>query len=165
MGEKNEDVKVDRTQRESFLLEYAEQFIDLMLFATSFAAGWLISSAVIALLVKSYEGIYSPDEITEISGDVVWSIWVAFVCALVVSTLIMTYLSRVVKRIRARRHEIFGKWRRELKQVDENIDDELKELKVHGGKTNVTQVVKEENQALTAANDDQAQKIEMSDAP
>merc|ERR1712129_659281 len=164
MGEKNEDVKVDRTQRESFLLEYAEQFIDLMLFATSFAAGWLISSAVSALLVKSYEGIYSPDEITEISGDVVWSIWVAFVCALVVSTLIMTYLSRVVKRIRARRYKIFGKWRRELQHVDAQIDDELKELKVDGGKTNVTQDVKE-TKALTAVDDDQVQRIELADAP
>merc|ERR1712129_288088 len=101
--------------------------------------------------------------ITEISGDVVWSIWVAFVCALVVSTLIMTYLSRVVKRIRARRYIIFGKWRQELKQVDAQIDDELKELKVDGGKTSVTQDVKEETKALTAA-DNQAQKIEMAES-
>ena len=149
----NEKEKVNRNQRESFCLEFMEKTVDLVIYAVGFASGWLISAAVKALLVKSYEGIYNPDAITEISGDVVWSMWVAFFCALVISTLIMTYLSKIVSNIRKKRKEIFDKWEKELAQVDEKIEEKLEEIGLivndggddDAGQTNVTKDVKEED--------------------
>ena len=117
--------KVDPLRGESFVYEYMTQFVDLMVFALGFASGWLVSAAVKATLIKSYEGIYDPDEVEQISDDVIWSVWVSFFIALAVSTLTMTYLSKLVQTVRRRKYEHFAKWRKELEELDEQIDKKL----------------------------------------
>eukprot|EP01083_Nonionella_stella_P050497 134321_1 len=124
----NEKDKVQRGWRESFVLEYCGQFIDLIVYALGFASGWLIAAAVKAMLVKSYEGVYDPEQVRDISGDVVWSMWLAFFIALAISVLIMTFLTKITTAVRKKKHEVFDKWKQELEANDEKIDRELEIL-------------------------------------
>merc|ERR1719384_712041 len=96
---------VDRERGETFLYNYGTHLVDLLLFALGFASGWLLSAAVKAVLALAYEGVYDPDDVdTEAdSTKYLLSIWGAFFIVLIISTLIMTYLSRVVNAVREER--------------------------------------------------------------
>eukprot|EP01084_Bolivina_argentea_P201441 344326_1 len=80
------------------------------------------------MLVKSYEGVYDPEQVRDISGDVVWSMWLAFFIALAISVLIMTFLTKITTAVRKKKHEVFDKWKQELEANDEKIDRELEIL-------------------------------------
>merc|ERR1712048_329354 len=96
---------VDRKRGEAFVYDYGTHLVDLMIFALGFASGWLLSAAVKAVLALTYEGVYDPDDVdTEAdTTEYLLSIWGAFAIVLVVSTLIMTYLSKVVNAVRNER--------------------------------------------------------------
>eukprot|EP01084_Bolivina_argentea_P064152 117038_1 len=89
------------------------------------SGGYLISAAVKYTLVEIYSGIYNPEEVEEVSSDILWSIYLAFFIVLIVSALIMTYLSRFIKAARSEKHKIFKRWKEELEKSDENIDKKL----------------------------------------
>ena len=144
--------KKRRKMRESFEMEYLGTLLTLIIFALGFASGWLISAAVKATLTKTYEKVYDPDTVLPdegVSGNVVWTMWVAFIVALIVSTLIMTFLSRTVTNLRAKKKEIFKKWKLELEEQDKEIDKELEIMNDKDGKggrtvSNVTDDIEEE---------------------
>ena len=82
----------------------------------------------------TYEGVYDPDDVDTEADSVGYlcSIWAAFFIALIISALVMTYLSRVVNRLREGRREIFQRWQDELENLDEVIDDKLEDLGIGG---------------------------------
>jgi len=135
----NSKDEVATEREESFMYEYFTQWVDLMLYALNFASGWLVSAAVKAVLIKTYSGVYDPDEVEEVSDDVIWSVWVAFVIALIVSVVVMTYLSKVVQKLRVWRHELFEGWRQEMEMEKERNAEEKEEVETGAGRTsNIT---------------------------
>ena len=148
-AEASED-KVAAEREESFMYEYLTQLVDVLLLSLSFSSGWLVSAAVKAMLIKTYSGVYDPDEVTDVSGDVIWSVWLAFVIALLASVLVMTYLSKLVQKLRQQKHELLESWKQELEQGDKDKDkDKEVEIVAGGGRAqNVTddpQEVQEED--------------------
>ena len=159
----NNGKKKRRSKRESFEMEYLSELLSLLIFAMQFASGWLISAAVKATLTKTYEKVYDPDTVLPdegVSGDVVWTMWLAFGIALIASTLIMTYLSKVVTAARKGKHEIFKKWEQELKERDDEIDQELG-VKDNGRTNNATDDREEEDESVGLSGDKDKTEVEM----
>merc|ERR1712154_407491 len=60
------------------------------------------------------------------------SIWGAFLICLIISTVIMTYLSRLVNKVRDQRRVIFERWQNDLEKLDDQIDEKLDDLSSGG---------------------------------
>ena len=103
--ENDEEEKEKATKSYEFSVLYAKELIELTVYAMGVAAGWTGSAATKAMLIEIYEGTYDPDTTDDISGEVLWSAWLAFVVALIVSTAIMRVLSTIQDRRKAARRE------------------------------------------------------------
>jgi len=105
-------------RRESFWLEFLKSLIDLLLFALSFASGWLVAAAVKATVTKSYEKVYTTDTVVDSGSNVVWTLWLAFFIALVVSAVVMAFLTGVVKTAREAKYAALEVLEKTLEEED-----------------------------------------------
>ena len=107
--ENDEEEKKKASKSYEFSVLYAKELIELTIAAWGVAAGWTAPSAIKAMLIEIYDGTYDPDTTDDVSGEVLWSVWIAFVIALLVSTAIMRVLSSIQEKKKAARREAMKK--------------------------------------------------------
>lgn len=85
--------------------------------------GYTVSSAVSATLVIIYGGVYSEDTMSDVSADVIYGVWSAWLIVVAISVLILTYFARFIDELRKKRSDFWNS----LESMDNtNVNLQLK---------------------------------------